>query len=386
MKIQILGAGGMGSALAYLIGSTGHEVEVADNNPAIYESWKATRRNNLYPYLEEFEFPETVRVRAPEEFAPTYRTSGYDFTIAAVGGEELIDLLGHLHFNQRGGTLVLLQKSLQQKLHYSDNTLYTPYELALIEADTQTRNSWTEKSPITSTWPRKRHKPSVITMTGAAFARDLINRIPCGMILAAHKEDEAAAERFKKFILDPIGSIWAYHTREVEAVGILNALRTIASCQLGIIDAFLKGDRWVSTNALAAAAINQERLALAEHLLRERGHKHVADVFDRDSRVYRVLEADMLMCRSHTSRNYETGYRLGRGANPHSAAKGLLGTVECGTTLDSLAKGFTGEHRGPISWPSDERFVYLNALWRVAHCQIAVQGIFDEFMARIPRA
>jgi 3-hydroxyacyl-CoA dehydrogenase len=51
LNIQVIGAGGMGSALAYLIGEVGHSVEVIDQNPATISTpiWRNSSFQKPYP-------------------------------------------------------------------------------------------------------------------------------------------------------------------------------------------------------------------------------------------------------------------------------------------------------------------------------------------------
>jgi hypothetical protein len=204
------------------------------------------------------------------------------------------------------------------------------------------------------------------------------------MILAAHVEDEESAECFKKSVLVPIGSIWPYCTREVEAVGVLNALRTIASCEQGLLDGFLRDRAWESAKAMASVAINQERVGLARFLLHHQaGRERDCDVFEPRSRVYRVLEADMVMCRDISSRNYHLGFQLGSGIERSDANEARLGTVECVQNVDALARTVS------VCVCSDnwnKNYPYLNGLWRIFSGVATVQEVADEIMARIPRA
>jgi len=364
LKTQIIGGGGMGTGLADKIGEQGHFVLVQEQNPRVYTSWSNTGCNDLYSYLAGRKLPKSVVFAEPLKKGARYRTAGFDYTIIAVPASQLQSVLERLYISKSGGPIVLLQKGV----YCNGQAFRAPHELVLKQHRTS--------------WPRRFNKgdwdPPIMTFTGSAFAKNILDGGPCGMILATSTVNMAHAKRFAGEILDPCGVFWTYLTSELRPVALFNALRTVSSCIAGALAGYMQDNDIESVEAFALQGIERERIMIARNLL----GNATFEVFDPLSRVRSVLDADLLMCKSISSRNYDFGYRLGQGASASDAleATGQMGVVECLPNIDAFARIAIARS---ANW--SERYPYLSGICRIINSQATVEEVAKQIMARRPR-
>lgn len=291
-KIAIMGAGGFGTALSLVLSRNNHKVLLWDHKPAYINKWRAQGFSDRYPYLAEHRFPKNLTLSS----AKTINAKDFDYIIISSSMEGIKNTLKHLR-PHASVPIVLIQKGMLPGL-------ISPYVYTQQLLD----------------------DVSILQFTGAAFAKDLASAAPAGMIVVYQEKDYKIAQDFAKLFRG--SNIWPTLCDDVFGINIHNALRTIASFEQGFVFGYfeqtLRKEPPVSTIAITFAAISQEAKLIARYL------GATKKIHDIGSKVHRVIEADLMLCQSDSSRNFALGHYMGKGLNLESAQKSVTeGVSEC---------------------------------------------------------
>jgi glycerol-3-phosphate dehydrogenase (NAD(P)+) len=320
-KIAIMGAGGFGTTLALVLSRAGHDVTLWDIESDLIEHWQKIGRNDRYPFLAKHRFPKNLTLSRDDKL----NSKDYDFVIVSSSMSGIEGTLAHLNYSNNS-TLVLIQKGMLPDLT-------TPTGVAK------------------KIFP----KAQVIQFTGAGFAKDLADRAPAGMIIVHKPFYKSQAYDFARLFQGT--NIWPTCSTDIFGVNIHNALRTIASFEEGFVYGYfertLKRKPPVSTIAITFSAIGQETKLIAREL------GATKEIHRIGSKVFRIIEADLKLCESDSSRNFALGHFMGKGLNLADSKKSVTeGVSECITNVSSIyAALMTKMTKSEI----DEQFSYLAA-------------------------
>ena len=200
MRIQILGAGSFGIALARLLALNGHEVALWGRSPAAQAALRETRRSA--DYLPDVVLPERVRVvDTPEPSS--------DMTAIAVPSHALRSVLAGMDL-AGGGVLVSLTKGIEQE------TMLRMSEV--IQA----------------------HAPAnaVVALSGPSHAEEVGKDKPASLVAASR--DEGAAALVQQAFRGP--TMRVYTSADVVGVELGGALKNVIAIAAGASDGLELGD------------------------------------------------------------------------------------------------------------------------------------------------
>lgn len=320
-KIAIMGAGGFGTALSFILSRAGHDIILWDIEKPLIKHWQKIGYSDRYPYLKNHKFPKNLKLSTEKKIS----SSDFDFVIISSSTSGIEGTLCCLNHDNKI-PLVLIQKGMLPGL-------ISPHDIA--------------KNILP--------KATVMQFTGAGFAKDLVNCSPAGMIVVHEPKDLAIARSFAALFKG--SNIWPTCCSDLFGVNIHNTLRTIASFEQGFVYGYfektLKSKPPVSTIAITFSAISQETKLLARYL------GATKEIHDIESKIYRIIEADLMLCQSDSSRNFALGHFIGQGYNlAKSEQKVTEGVSECVTNISSICKAVSKKIKKN---EFKKRFPYLTA-------------------------
>ncbi len=322
-KIAIMGAGGFGTALALVLSRNGHEITLWDKEKALVKHWRSIGYSDRYPYLTKHRFPKNLIL----DETNTIEAGDYNFVVISSSMSGIRDTLERLRPNGKT-PIVLIQKGMLRDL-------VSPSDL------------------VQKIHPNEK----IIQFTGAAFAKDLANNAPAGMMVVHEPKNRNSAHKFANLFLG--SNIWPTSCSDVFGINIHNALRTIASFEQGFVFGYfqkkLRGKPPVSTIAVTFSAISQEAKIIAREL---GATKRIHDIA---SKTHRIIEADLMLCQNDTSRNFALGHFVGKGLNLNDATKKVTeGVSESVPNIGSIYKALSKKHsKAELAL----RFPYLSAAY-----------------------
>lgn len=320
-KIAIMGAGGFGTALSFVLSRAGHDITLWDIEKSLVKHWLKLGFSDRYPYLTSHKFPKNLKLSLDDAL----KAKDFDFVVIATSTAGIEPTLEHLKSDSKT-PLVLIQKGMQPGL-------ISPHDIA------------------------KKICPGncIMQFTGAAFAKDLANGFPAGMMVVYEPKDYTIADDFARLFRG--SNIWPALCSDLFGVNTHNTLRTIASFEQGFVYGYFereyKCEPPVSSVAITFSAISQETKLIARLL------GATKELHDIGSRVHRIIEADLMLCQSDFSRNFALGHFMGKGLNLAKAQKAVTeGVSECVPNIDSI---YTAVRAKIGEDDLEKRFPYLNA-------------------------
>lgn len=321
-KIVIFGAGGFGTALSLVLTRAGHLVELFDKDEEAVDHWSSQGYSDLYEWLRKYKFPSELILRSYSSMGNRLlKTDGYHFIIIATSRLGVNSVLPYIDFTECPG-LVFLQKSI-------DSDLMGAAE------------SFIKNRDLDGDFP-------IMQFTGAGFAKDIAYGDDVQMVIGYEVGYKDTAEKFADLFLET--RIWPVFYHDMRSVNLYGSLRTIASFEQGAAYGCLcKGREELPESTLANvyAGTIQELRAIALQL------GVTPEVLNPGSPIGEVMEADLILCRSMSSRNFALGRYVGEG----------LSLKEAEIKIDGVAEGVynINEVYGRLSkGPTDlDRFPYL---------------------------
>jgi glycerol-3-phosphate dehydrogenase (NAD(P)+) len=262
-RVAILGAGGMGTALAKLLDSTGHDVGLWARDPALAAEMAAARENARH--LPGVPVPQGVSVSAD----PGEATRGADLIVAAVPSAFLRGTLRGLAARVPEGVPVLsVVKGIE-------NESFARPSQIIVEA----------------LGPRP-----VLVLSGPSHAEEIARGLPASVVLGG--PDEELNVRVRDTL--NAGMFRVYTNSDALGVELAGALKNILGVAAGICDGLGFGD-----NAKAALLTR----GLAEIA------RFAVDLGARTSTFFGLAGVGDVVttCYSKFGRNRAVGERIGRG-------------------------------------------------------------------------
>lgn len=276
----------------------GHDISLWDHDNDLMKEWRKQNFSSRYPYLAKHKFNNNIKL-----VSGIVDLNNYDYVIISTSTSGITDTLKSLRVNGKT-PIILIQKGML-------DGLISPHDLAK------------------KIYP----KETIMQFTGAGFAKDLVDKSPAGMIVLHEKEDLPIAKDFASLFKG--SNIWPTLCSDLFGVNIHNSLRTIASFEQGFVYGYFerkfRKKPSISTIAITFSAINQETKLIARNL------GATKEIHDIESKVHRILEADLMLCQSDSSRNFALGHFIGKGFNLDEAKEKVTeGVAECINNISSI--------------------------------------------------
>lgn len=341
-KIALMGAGGFGTALAISLSKVGNSVTLWDRDKDHISRWQQQGFSDRYPFLESVRFPEILTLSSSDMLD----ASKFDFVIISTSLSGLKPVLGCIN-NVENAPLVLIQKGM------------FPGLISATEA-------------VLESFP----KAKVLQFTGAAFAKDLVTNSPVGMIVSHETKHQADANQFANLFKGT--GIWVTQCTDQLGINIHNTLRTIASFEQGLIYGYfanLSDDKKppISTIAITFAAIGQEIKQIAQLL------GATKEIHDIESKVFRIIEADLMLCQNDSSRNFALGHFMGLGSSLSKAKNQVTeGVSECVSNVKTIVNVF---YQRKLGKDLEKNFPYLFAAFRLLNRKEKIENCIKDILA-----
>ena len=285
-RVAILGAGGMGTALAVLFSKTVGSVRIWARDPGRAAELARTRENT--PHLPGVVLPEGVEVTADARDA----TAGAELMVAAIPSAYLRATLGGLADRVPAAVPVLSV-------------------IKGIENATFARPSQIIEQTL---GPR-----GVAVLSGPSFADELARGLPASVVVAG------ADERLNILVRDALNHelLRVYTNPDAVGVELAGALKNILGIAAGICDGLGLGDN-------AKAALLTRGLVEMARFAADLGGQR--STFSGLAGVGDVITT----CYSPLGRNRAVGERIGRGASLEEALAGMVNVAEGVPTTRSV--------------------------------------------------
>jgi glycerol-3-phosphate dehydrogenase (NAD(P)+) len=286
IPVAVLGAGSFGTCLAMLCARE-HEVRLWSRREEIADAINREHRNPVY--LSEFEIPATVRASSDLEEV----LEGRELVICAIPSHGVREVMGRAAaFFPEGALLVSTVKGIEL-------------------------GTWKRMDEVLEDVLAPEHHPRLVFLSGPSFAREIAQRLPTAVTVAAHHENYAIS------VQESLSCPWfrCYSSRDVIGVELGGALKNVVAIAVGICDGLGLGQNaraGVMTRGLRE--ITRLGVRLGADPLTFLGLAGMGDL--------------VLTCTGDLSRNRSVGLALGRGrplaeivAGMSEVAEGVRTTV-----------------------------------------------------------
>lgn len=266
LSVGVVGAGAWGTALGHLMAAQGAEVTVWAYETEVVEEINVGHENRTF--LPGFVLPDTFR--ATQELAEAL--VGKDLVLVVCPSHVLRSLMSQAaQFLAPGVPIVTASKGIENE------TLMTMNEV------------------LEDVLPEALH-PSLAYLSGPSFAKEVVQRMPTAVSIAAHDAD--LAERAREMMGAPY--FRTYSTTDVVGVELGGALKNVMAIAAGACDGLGLGYNTV-TALITRGLAEMNRLAVARgaHPLTLSGLSGMGDL--------------ILTCMGGLSRNRSVGQKLGQG-------------------------------------------------------------------------
>ena len=281
VRCAVLGAGSFGTCLSILLAEKGHKVDLWARDGHLVEAIERQRRNPRY--LSDFVLPEAIRATTSLEQALDEK----ELVISVVPSHAVRDVWGKGRELVREDALIV---SASKGIEVGTGKLVSEI--------------------LMDTLPREMHD-RLCFLSGPSFAREIAERRPTAVSLAARNETYAIAAQ--ALLSSPL--FRCYTTPDVIGVELGGALKNVIAIAIGIADGMESG-----LNSRAAlitrglAEITRLGVALGANPVTFLGLSGVGDL--------------VLTCTGDLSRNRRVGLEIGRGKTVEQVLAGLTQVAE----------------------------------------------------------
>ena len=281
VRSAVLGAGSFGTCLAILLAEKGYEVDLWARDAKLVEAIGQRRQNPRY--LTDFVLPDSIRATTSLEQA----LDGKELVISVVPSHAVRDVWGKGRDLVREDALVV---SASKGIEVGTGKLVSQI--------------------LTEILPREMHD-RLCFLSGPSFAREIAERRPTAVSLAARNETYAIAAQ--TLLSSPL--FRCYTTGDVVGVELGGALKNVIAIAIGIADGMESG-----LNSRAAlitrglAEITRLGVELGANPVTFLGLSGVGDL--------------VLTCTGDLSRNRRVGLEIGRGKSVEQVLAGLTQVAE----------------------------------------------------------
>lgn len=326
-KVAVLGAGSWGTALSVVLSHNGYEVAIWSRNQTLIDQINQKHENQVY--LPSFYLPESIS--ATNEIAD------------AVMGVELIVVVIPSH---------AMRETAQLLAPYLTDSMLLVHATKGLEASTSKTMSAVLSEEIPSL-----NRDSICVLSGPSHAEEVIKKYPTTIVLSA--QDSRITERVRPYFHNEFFRV--YTNQDTLGVELGGALKNIIALAAGISDGIGYGDN--------------TKAALFTRGLAEMTRLGVAMGAKKDTFLGLAGVGDLMVtCGSELSRNWRTGYRLGRGEPLHLILNSIGMVVE-GVKCTRVAKGLGEEYN--VDMP------LTNSLYDILFNQVQPVLAQEKLMSRL---
>lgn len=281
VRCAVLGAGSFGTCLSILLAEKGYKVDLWARDARLVEAIRRDRRNPRY--LSDFVLPDSVRATASLEEALDEK----ELIVSVVPSHAVREVWGKGRDLVRPDALIV---SASKGIEVGTGKLVSDVLMEIL--------------------PREMHD-RLCFLLGPSFAREIAERRPTAVSLAARNETYAIAAQ--TLISSPL--FRCYTTSDVVGVELGGALKNVIAIAIGIADGMESG-----LNSRAAlitrglAEITRLGVALGANPVTFLGLSGVGDL--------------VLTCTGDLSRNRRVGLEIGRGKTVDEVLAGLTQVAE----------------------------------------------------------
>lgn len=263
-KIAVIGAGGWGTAIALVLAKKGHEVVLWTRRPEFCAHLLKTRENTTY--LPGVLLPANINIISSLEQA----AAGSDLIVSAVPTKAVREIFQACKdYVHRNTIIVSLSKGFEQK-------------------------SFLRCSQVIAEVLGNRER--IVALSGPNHAEEVARDIPTATVVAGYSL--SAAEAVQEILMTP--KFRVYTNPDLVGVEIAGALKNIIALAVGVCDGIGYGDNTkAALMTRGIAEITRLGLKMGAQSLTFAGLAGIGDL--------------IATCTSKHSRNWQTGYALGRG-------------------------------------------------------------------------
>ena len=329
-KITVIGGGSWGTALAKILAEKGLNVYILVRREAVCEAINQEKENPFY--LPGIKLPEHLKATLePEE--------------AFKGAEIVFWVIPSFALRE---TVEKLKRFVEK----------IPYHISGIKGI----DFETEKTPLTILRENLPQSCKIFVLGGPSFAKEVARRLPTAVVLAG--EDQEATRKIQELIALPYFRV--YRSDDPLGVEIAGALKNVIAIASGISDGLELG-----LNARAAlitrGLIEIIRLGtkLGGKLYTFYGLAGLGDL--------------MLTCTGALSRNYQVGYKLGKGEKLDEILEDLRQVAE-GVKTSKVVKKLAQMHQ--VEMPICEevyKVIYEDETPEMCLKRLLSRGLKKEF-------
>ena len=281
VRCAVLGAGSFGTCLAILLAEKGHKVDLWARDGHLVDAITRERRNPRY--LTDFELPDSIRATTSLEQALDEK----ELVISVVPSHAVRDVWGKGRELVRPDALIV---SASKGIEVGTGKLVSEI--------------------LTDTLPRQMHD-RLCFLSGPSFAREIAERRPTAVSLAARNETYAIAAQ--TLISSPL--FRCYTTGDVVGVELGGALKNVIAIAIGVADGMESGlNSRAALMTRGLAEITRLGVALGANPVTFLGLSGVGDL--------------VLTCTGDLSRNRRVGLEIGRGKSVEDVLAGLTQVAE----------------------------------------------------------
>lgn len=302
--ISVIGAGSWGTTLACLLSEKGYDVSLWVYEKELAEEIIETRINSLY--LPEHKIPEAIVVTNDLERAINKAM----FVVCAVPSQHVRRIIGSsIPFIRKEAVIISVSKGIEK------GSLLTIS--SVIKELTNHR---------------------VAVLSGPSFAKEVIRKLPTAVTIAS--EDKALSLLLQEFFNTSYFRVYTHD--DILGVEIGGALKNVMAIAAGISDGLGLGYN-------ARAALITRGLTEMKRLGRAMGAK------EKTFAGLSGMGDLVLTCTAQLSRNYNLGYRLGKGEKLSDILSGIRSVIE---GIDTAQSAYELSNRYMVPMPIVEQ-VYL---------------------------
>ncbi len=281
VRCAVLGAGSFGTCLAILLAEKGHTVDLWARDAHLVDAIQSGRRNPRY--LSDFPLPEAIRATTSLEAALAEK----ELVISVVPSHAVRDVWGKGRDLVPGDALIV---SASKGIEIGTGMLVSEI--------------------LMDTLPREMHD-RLCFLSGPSFAREIAERRPTAVSLAARNETYAIAAQ--TLLSSPL--FRCYTTSDVVGVELGGALKNVIAIAIGIADGMESGlNSRAALMTRGLAEITRLGVALGANPVTFLGLSGVGDL--------------VLTCTGDLSRNRRVGLEIGRGKSVEQVLAGLTQVAE----------------------------------------------------------
>lgn len=287
MRIAVIGAGSWGTAVCWLLGTKGHDVQLWSREVEIAESVNAEHRNALY--LPEIVLPDSV-------------SASHDFGVALEGVEAVVMVTPSIGVRATAEAM---------KPHLGADT---PVVILSKGVEGTTNMLMTEVlADVLGNQSR------LAGLSGPNHAEEVSRGVPSATVVAAY--DNRVGELFQEAFMTPFFRV--YTNPDVTGVELAGASKNIVAIAAGMCDGLGYGDNTKATlMTRGLAEMTRLGVALGANPLTYMGLAGMGDL--------------VVTCTSRHSRNRKLGEMVATGgsleqftAETHMVAEGAVACVTC---------------------------------------------------------